>query len=257
MISDKIHRSESLQRIAAPLLAWYGKNCRDLEWRRAPLPYYVWVSEIMLQQTRVEAVKPYFTRFIEALPDIPSLAACPEERLLKLWEGLGYYSRVRNLQKAAMVVVRDYGGSLPGDVNALLRLPGIGSYTAGAVASIAFGLPEPAVDGNVLRVLSRIDADMECIDDGKVKAACEDRIRAFLQDRTDQIPPGQFNQALMELGAMVCVPNGKPSCDGCPAERMCLARQRGLTESIPVRRATMKGAGRRRRFWSSRTGRMS
>ena len=236
MISDKIHRSESLQRIAAPLLAWYGKNCRDLEWRREPLPYYVWVSEIMLQQTRVEAVKPYFSRFIGALPDIPSLAACPEEKLLKLWEGLGYYNRVRNLKKAAQLVVREYEGALPGDVNALRRLPGIGSYTAGAIASIAFGIPAPAVDGNVLRILSRIDANESCIDDGKVKAAFEDRIRMFLQARMEQIHPGRFNQALMELGALVCAPNGKPSCEDCPVEEMCLARKRNLTGSIPVRK---------------------
>ncbi|HCI74579.1 MAG TPA: A/G-specific adenine glycosylase [Lachnospiraceae bacterium] len=237
MISDKIHESESLQRIAKPLLAWYGKNCRDLEWRKDPLPYYVWVSEIMLQQTRVEAVKPYFSRFIRELPDIAALARCPEEKLLKLWEGLGYYSRVRNLQKAARMVMSDYGGSLPDEVSLLLRLPGIGPYTAGAIASIAFQVPAPAVDGNVLRVLSRITGSTECIDDPGVRKAFEEQIRTFLEKNAGTYPPGQFNQALMELGAVICLPNGVPCCDTCPAGSLCLARKEGRITDIPVRLA--------------------
>ncbi len=235
-----------------PLLAWYGKNRRELEWRQQPLPYYVWVSEIMLQQTRVEAVKPYFSRFIEALPTIHDLAVCEEDRLLKLWEGLGYYSRVRNMKKAAEVVLHEYGGELPKDAAALKRLPGIGSYTAGAIASIAYGLPEPAVDGNVLRVLTRILAVEDCIDDPRVKAGFEQLVKALLVERTQgakqtsadgnpgkdtiRFLPGEFNQALMELGAVVCLPNGSPLCGQCPVAGQCLAYQRYLTDTIPVRK---------------------
>ena len=140
------------EEIVSPLLGWYQENKRDLPWRKDRNPYFIWVSEIMLQQTRVEAVKPYFRRFIQELPDVPALATCPEERLLKLWEGLGYYNRVRNMQKAAVTVTERYGGILPADDRALRELPGIGSYTAGAIASIAYGIPVPAVDGNVLRI---------------------------------------------------------------------------------------------------------
>ncbi len=237
MISDTILESESLQRIADPLLAWYRMNCRDLEWRRSPLPYYVWVSEVMLQQTRVEAVKPYFSRFIRNLPDVEALSTCPEDKLLKLWEGLGYYSRARNLQKAAKVIMSEHGGIIPGEVSALLRLPGIGSYTAGAIASIAFDVPAPAVDGNVLRVLSRISASRECIDDPRVRGSFENRIRSFLESRMGVIRPGQFNQALMELGAVRCLPNGAPDCEDCPVQELCLARQEGSISQIPVRRS--------------------
>ena len=225
-----------MQRICTPILAWYGKNRRDLEWRRDPLPYYVWVSEIMLQQTRVEAVKPYFSRFIRELPDIRHLAQCSEGRLLKLWEGLGYYSRARNLQKTAGIILEQYNGELPSDVHILKTLPGIGSYTAGAISSIAFGLPEPAVDGNVLRVISRITALKESIDEPKVRKAVEDRIRAFLAAEKDSVPPGAFNQALMELGAMVCLPGGEPLCGECPVRGTCEAGKTGQTGSIPVRK---------------------
>lgn len=240
MNSDKIQESESLQRICMPLLAWYEKNSRELEWRQNPLPYYVWVSEIMLQQTRVETVRPYFLRFVKELPDINHLARCSEERLLKLWEGLGYYSRVRNLKKAARIVADTYGGQLPADVRSLRSLPGIGSYTAGAIASIAFSIPEPAVDGNVLRVLSRITASDQCIDEPGVKASFEEWIRAFLESEKERVSPGAFNQALMELGAVVCLPNGSPLCDKCPVCEMCLARNRDLIRSIPVRKQKNK-----------------
>ena len=193
---------DSLAAIVGPLLEWYGRNARSLPWREEPAPYRVWVSEIMLQQTRVEAVKPYFARFLTELPDVPALASAPEQQLMKLWEGLGYYSRARNLQKAARVMVEQYGGTLPADYDALLKLPGIGPYTAGAVASIAYGIPVPAVDGNVLRVVMRLTAGWEDIADPAVKRAVERRMAAILpKDR-----PGDFNQAMMELGATVCAP---------------------------------------------------
>ena len=190
-----------LESLPPLLLEWYGRCARILPWRSEPTPYRVWVSEVMLQQTRVEAVRPYFLRFMDALPDIPALAACPEDVLLKLWEGLGYYSRARNLQKAAQRVAGEYGGALPASFEALRSLPGIGDYTAGAIASIAFGLPCPAVDGNVLRVLSRVTASRRDIASPHVKKEMSQAIAAILPDR-----PGDFNQALMELGACVCLP---------------------------------------------------
>ena len=195
-----------MENISPALLEWFYKNRRSLPFREDPTPYHVWLSEVMLQQTRVSAVLPYYYRFLEALPDIPALAACEEERLHKLWEGLGYYSRVRNLQKAAKLVCAQYGGQLPADYAALLALPGIGEYTAGAIASISFGLPVPAVDGNVLRVFSRLYNDPGVITEPAVK-------KAFTARVMEHQPPekaGDYNQALMELGALVCVPNGAP-----------------------------------------------
>lgn len=220
---------DSLDRIAEPLLAWYDAGRRILPWREEPTPYHVWLSEIMLQQTRVEAVKPYYDRFLQALPDIGSLAAVEEERLLKLWEGLGYYNRARNLKKAAEILVSECGGEMPDDYEKIQALPGIGSYTAGAISSIAFGRPYPAVDGNVLRILARLRADDRDILNAKVKKSVEDEL-------TDVMPadrPGDFNQALMELGAMVCIPNGAPKCEECPWKEFCLARARGLTAEFP------------------------
>lgn len=220
---------DRLDRIAAPLLAWYDRGRRILPWREDPTPYHVWLSEIMLQQTRVEAVKPYYDRFLEALPDIASLAAVEEEKLLKLWEGLGYYNRARNLKKAAQILVSEYGGRMPDDYDKIVSLPGIGSYTAGAVASIAFGKPRPAVDGNVLRVLSRLRADDRDILSAQVKKSVEEEL-------TDVMPadrPGDFNQALMELGATVCIPNGAPKCDVCPWKDLCMARAEGRTGELP------------------------
>ena len=201
-----------MENIAPALLDWFYKNRRILPFREDPTPYHVWLSEVMLQQTRVSAVLPYYERFLAALPDIPALAACDEEKLHKLWEGLGYYSRVRNLQKAAKIVCEQYGGQLPADYAALRALPGIGDYTAGAIASISFGIPVPAVDGNVLRVFSRLYNDPGVITDPKVK-------KAFTARVMEHQPPekaGDYNQALMELGALVCVPNGAPLCDVCP-----------------------------------------
>lgn len=220
---------DCLDRIAAPLLTWYDNGRRILPWREDPTPYHVWISEIMLQQTRVEAVKPYYDRFLQALPDIKSLAAADDEKLLKLWEGLGYYNRARNLKKAAQILVSEYGGQMPDDYEKILSLPGIGSYTAGAISSIAFGKPRPAVDGNVLRILSRLRADDRDILQANVKKSVEEE----LEDVMPADRPGDFNQALMELGAMVCIPNGAPKCDVCPWNKLCLARAEGRTAELP------------------------
>ncbi len=211
------------------LLSWYDEHKRMLPWREQPTPYRVWVSEIMLQQTRVEAVKPYFERFMEELPDIGALADAPEEKLLKLWEGLGYYNRVRNLQKAAAQIMEEYGGEMPSAYEDLVRLKGIGSYTAGAIASIAYGNRRPAVDGNVLRVFSRLYEDARSISDTKVKASVEQALLGLMpSDR-----PGDFNQALMELGACVCVPNGAPHCSECPLGAVCKAHLDGAESEYP------------------------
>ena len=212
-------RINELKPIPKLLLTWYDANRRVLPWREEPAPYRVWVSEIMLQQTRVEAVKPYFERFMKELPDIRALAHADEETLLKLWEGLGYYNRVRNLKRAAIQITEQYGGEMPDSYEELLRLTGIGSYTAGAIASIAFNKPYPAVDGNVLRVLSRVRKDTRLITDAKVKAAVEKELLAVMpKDR-----PGDFNQAMMEIGACVCLPNGAPLCGKCPLQGICKA----------------------------------
>ena len=215
--------------IPKPLLLWYDKNKRILPWREDPTPYRVWVSEIMLQQTRVEAVKPYFERFMSALPDIASLAVAPEEELLKLWEGLGYYNRVRNLGQAARQIQKDYGGRIPDTYEEILKLKGIGSYTAGAIASIAYGKAVPAVDGNVLRVIARFRQDERLITEVKVKAAVEREITEIIP--TDR--PGDFNQALMELGACICIPNGMPFCESCPLSLLCAAHQAGRETEYP------------------------
>ncbi len=211
---------DRLDLIARPLLAWYDAGRRILPWREEPTPYHVWLSEIMLQQTRVEAVKPYYDRFLQYLPDIESLAAVEEEQLLKLWEGLGYYNRARNLKKSAMQIMTEYGGEMPPEYEQLIKLAGIGSYTAGAIASIAFQKAVPAVDGNVLRILARLRMDDRDILDTGVKRSIEEELRAVIpKDR-----PGDFNQALMELGAMVCIPNGLPKCEECPWKGLCQAR---------------------------------
>lgn len=220
----------NLSEIVGPLLSWYGKSARKLPWRENPTPYRVWVSEIMLQQTRVEAVKAYFERFMRELPDLAALAGTPEDRLLKLWEGLGYYSRARNLQKAARMVLERYGGRLPEQPELLRKLPGIGEYTAGAVASIAYGRPEPAVDGNVLRVLARLRADRRDIRDPIAKRRAAEELRGIY-------PPGRssdFTQALMELGATVCLPNGAPLCGECPLSSLCEGLKTGQAASLPV-----------------------
>ncbi|MDO4647220.1 MAG: A/G-specific adenine glycosylase [Eubacteriales bacterium] len=215
-----------------PLLKWYDQNKRSLPWRDKNNGYYTWVSEIMLQQTRVEAVKPYFERFVTALPDIEALSECPEDQLLKLWEGLGYYSRVRNLQAAAKDMKQRFQCQLPADYDDLLSLKGIGRYTAGAIASIAYGIPVPAVDGNVLRVISRITESREDITKDAVKKAVETSLAEIIpKDR-----PGDFNQALMELGAVICVPNGPAKCSECPVSGFCLACKHGTQADIPVKK---------------------
>lgn len=222
---------ERLAAMNRPLLAWYGEHARNLPWREDPQPYRVWVSEIMLQQTRVEAVKPYFERFMKALPTVADLAAVPDDRLMKLWEGLGYYSRARNLKKAAGVIMEEYGGEIPSDARELLKLPGIGSYTSGAIASIAYGKAVPAVDGNVLRVLSRVLKSREDI----LKASTKKWLETELAATMPKDAASHFNQGLIEIGAMVCVPNGQPRCGECPLASICLARKEGLTGEIPVK----------------------
>lgn len=220
-----------MEQCASLLLDWFYANRRTLPFRQDPTPYHIWLSEIMLQQTRMTAVLPYYERFLAACPDIPALAACDGEKLHKLWEGLGYYSRVRNLQKAAQIVCEQYGGELPADYDALLKLPGIGAYTAGAVASISFGIPVPAVDGNVLRVLSRLDDDRRCVSEPAVKKDLTARAAALQPKEA----PGDFNQALMELGALVCLPNGAPLCEQCPWKDLCKARAAGTALQLPVK----------------------
>ncbi len=224
-------RDYPLEQLVEPLLEWYSHHARVLPWREDPSPYRVWVSEIMLQQTRAAAVKPYFERFVAALPDAAALAACDEDRLLKLWEGLGYYNRVRNMQAAARTIVEEYGGELPADYEALLKLKGIGHYTAGAVASIAYGIPCPAVDGNVLRILMRACEDDSDIGKQSVKREVEQRLLPIIpKDRA-----GIFTQAMMELGAVVCVPAGEPKCTGCPWQEHCLAWLHGTYAQYPVK----------------------
>ncbi len=216
-----------------PLLSWFSQHARVLPWRSEPTPYRVWISEIMLQQTRVEAVKPYFERFITELPDNRSLAECQEERLLKLWEGLGYYNRARNLQTAARQIETDYKGTMPSDYSELLKLKGIGHYTAGAIASIAFGKQVPAVDGNVFRVLTRLTADSTDI----TKASFRNHLEEVLSGVIPKEHAGAYNQALMELGATVCVPNGLPKCEECPWQEICRAHLSGSETLFPVKSA--------------------
>ncbi len=216
---------------AQPLLSWYDKNRRILPWREDPSPYHVWVSEIMLQQTRVEAVKAYYDRFMKALPDIASLAGANDEELLKLWEGLGYYNRARNLKKAAVVIMEEYGGVMPSEYEELLKLPGIGSYTAGAVSSIAYGKRAPAVDGNVLRVLARLKGDGRDISLPAVRAEITKELWRDMESER----PGDFNQALMELGALVCIPVGAPRCAECPWEGLCAAHREKKELDFPVK----------------------
>ncbi len=224
---------ERLNALTAPLMAWYDLHRRTLPWRGTHDPYRVWVSEIMLQQTRVQAVLGYYARFMAELPDVHALARVSEERLFKLWEGLGYYSRARNLKRAAELLVDEYGGAFPTSREALLRLPGVGDYTASAIASIAFGACEPAVDGNLLRVAARV----ACIEDDIMDAKVRARMRAMLAESIDRARPGEWNQAMMDLGATVCLPNGAPLCEKCPARSLCAAYQNGMTDLLPVRAA--------------------
>lgn len=223
---EKIHDKRSFTK---HLVAWYDGHARILPWREDVTPYRVWVSEIMLQQTRVEAVKPYFERFINTLPTLADLAKAKDDEITKLWEGLGYYNRIRNMKKCAIKCVADYGGKLPSSYEELRKLPGIGSYTAGAIASIAFKECVPAVDGNVLRVFSRVLVSEDDILKESTKKKFQTIIREYIpKDRSDA-----FNQALMELGAMICVPNAAPRCNICPIATECLGYQSGATHRLP------------------------
>lgn len=222
-----------LEQLPLPLLIWYRENARVLPWRQEVSPYHTWVSEIMLQQTRVAAVIGYYHRFLEELPTISDLANCPEERLMKLWQGLGYYSRVRNLQKAAIQIQEKHGGEFPQNYQDIRNLTGVGDYTAGAISSIAFGLPHPAVDGNVLRVVARITGD-----EGDITTpAMKKRVTAALYEIIPTAQPGDFNQGMMELGATVCLPNGAPLCHRCPAREFCVACATDRTAVLPVKTA--------------------
>ncbi|MBQ9149183.1 MAG: A/G-specific adenine glycosylase [Oscillospiraceae bacterium] len=223
-------QADILEQLPQALLPWYEENKRDLPWRQDREPYHIWLSEIMLQQTRVEAVKGYYARFLEKLPAIEGLAGCDDDTLHKLWEGLGYYSRVRNLKKAAIRVMEDYGGRFPGEYEDVLSLPGIGDYTAGAICSIAFNRPTPAVDGNVLRVIARITEDDTPIDLPAYKKAVRQRLAAIYPEQA-----GDFTQALMELGATLCGPNWKPRCEECPCKDFCGGYRHGTAERFPVK----------------------
>ena len=219
-----------LAQLPEVLLPWYDAGHRELPWRQDKDPYHIWVSEIMLQQTRVEAVKGYYARFLDALPTISSLAECEDDLLHKLWEGLGYYSRVRNLKKAAQQIISLYNGEFPMDYAAVRALPGIGDYTAGAICSIAFNQPTPAVDGNVLRVFSRLTDDDTPIDLPVFKKTVICQLAQVYPERA-----GDFTQALMELGATVCGPNRQPDCENCPCKGFCAGYQRGTAERLPVK----------------------
>ncbi len=222
--------TDILSLLPSALLPWYDQNRRVLPWRADREPYHVWLSEIMLQQTRVEAVKGYYARFLAALPDIAALASCGDDALHKLWEGLGYYSRVRNLKKAAQVVMERHGGVFPRTHSEILALPGIGDYTAGAICSICYDLPTPAVDGNVLRVWSRLMDDPSPIDLPATKKTVTQALAAVYPKQA-----GNFTQALMELGATVCGPNRKPECPQCPCQSFCRGYAHGTAEALPVK----------------------
>ena len=219
-----------LQQLPAAILPWYRENKRPLPWRQDKEPYHIWLSEIMLQQTRVEAVKGYYTRFLEALPTIHALASCDDDLLHKLWEGLGYYSRVRNLKKAAQTILLQHNGLFPTTYEEVIALPGIGEYTAGAICSIAYDLPTPAVDGNVLRVITRLAEDPTPIDLPAYKTAVRQALSAIYPSDA-----GDFTQGLMELGATVCGPNRKPDCERCPCHTFCRSARNGTTEQFPVK----------------------
>ena len=216
--------------IIPPLLTWYRAHRKPLPWRENKDPYRIWLSEIMLQQTRIEAVIPYYHRFLTEAPTVSDLAALDDERLMKLWEGLGYYSRARNLKKAALTVMQEHGGSLPRDFSALRALSGVGDYTAGAIASIAFGLPEPAVDGNVLRVIMRLMGREDDIALAATKKAVTEWLRAIYPNGNEA---GELTEGLMELGEHICLPNGAPKCESCPWREICVANKESRQTELP------------------------
>ncbi len=232
-MTDSIAPDTALRSMVEPLLQWYDENKRSLPWRDHPTPYHVWLSEIMLQQTRIEAVLPYYERFLAACPDVATLAQIDDDALMKLWQGLGYYSRARNLKKAAICIMEQHGGHFPADHAALLALPGVGDYTAGAIASIAFGLPEPAVDGNVLRVVMRLTGDEADVMQPNVKRRVNDALRQIYPRQPQQ--SAALTQAIMELGQRVCIPNGEVHCEHCPLGLLCRARSLKKTDTIPYR----------------------
>lgn len=223
--------SPLLKESVEPVVAWYRKHRRDLPWREHPDAYRVWVSEIMLQQTRVEAVKPYYERFLETFPNVAALAEAEEDKLLKMWEGLGYYNRVRNMQKAAQQVMTEHNGRFPQSYDEILKLSGIGHYTAGAISSFAYGIAKPAVDGNVLRVVSRLlasDADI-------MKASTRAQMERLIEEVIPIDAAADFNQGLIEIGAIVCVPNGEPKCEICPVAHLCKAKAQNIQMELPVK----------------------
>ena len=228
---DVVLKSPRLKECVPLLVEWFRQNKRDLPWRRRMDAYRVWISEIMLQQTRVEAVKPYYERFLRELPDVKSLAEVPEDRLLKLWEGLGYYNRARNLKEAACQIMEEHGGVFPETYEEIRSLKGIGNYTAGAVSSFVYHIPKPAVDGNVLRVVTRILAS----EDDIARASTRTKIESEVEEVIPADAPGDFNQSLIELGAIVCLPNGSPKCDICPVNHLCLAHDQGRETEFPVK----------------------
>ncbi len=235
-MQDKIGEETYL---AETVVEWYRAHKRELPWRKEPNAYRVWVSEIMLQQTRVEAVKSYYERFLRELPTVKDLAEAEEDKLLKLWEGLGYYNRARNMQKAARQIMIDCHGVFPDTYEEILSLKGIGNYTAGAISAFAYGLPKPAVDGNVLRVISRLTGSREDI----AKQSVRKRVEDMLEPIIPKDAASDFNQGLIELGAIVCVPNGEPKCGECPLSCFCEARRQGTVSEIPV-----KSRGKARRI---------
>jgi len=220
--------SRRISRIHAQLLGWFDAHRRPMPWREDPRPYRVWISEIMLQQTQVATVIPYYERFLERFPDLASLAAADEEEVLALWSGLGYYRRARNLHRAARLLLMERGGRMPADAAGLADLPGVGEYTAGAIASIAYGLPEPAVDGNQIRVLTRLHV----LGGDPARQPLKGLLREHARELLDRGRPGDLNQALMELGASVCRPRS-PLCEVCPVAAECRAREHGETENFP------------------------
>lgn len=235
VLTHKNVAEELIKRTQESIIKWYQANKRELPWRKEKNAYHIWISEIMLQQTRIEAVKSYYQRFIKELPTTQDLAQVEEEKLLKLWEGLGYYNRARNLKKAAQIIQEKYEGKMPKNYQELLQLPGIGEYTAGAIASIAYGERVPAVDGNVLRVMSRVIGSKKDILEQETKKEITEKLRNLMPKQA-----GDFNEGLMELGELICVPNGKPLCDNCPIQKDCIAYKEGLTGEIPVRKQKIK-----------------
>lgn len=222
--------NERKKELTDQLMIWYGQNARELPWRIDNDPYHVWISEIMLQQTRVEAVIPYFERFFQAFPTLRDLAEATEDQYLKIWEGLGYYSRIRNIHKTANLIIHEHQGKFPEDYASLIKLPGIGPYTAAAIASICFQEAAPAIDGNLLRIFARLN----CCFDNVLASKTKNKAFAFFEKLMPAGEPGNFNQALMDLGAMICLPI-QPKCAVCPIQDFCCAKQKQKIAELPVR----------------------